>query len=92
MNLARRALDIVGHAHIAHLVALDVKKSVSGGRIVIARLADDSDFLEFSENYGSATVCGHIQIEGWSVGVITNNGPIDPAGAAKATHFIQACC
>jgi geranyl-CoA carboxylase beta subunit len=26
------------------------------------------------------------------VGVITNNGPIDPAGAAKATHFIQACC
>uniref|UniRef100_UPI003305F753 acyl-CoA carboxylase subunit beta n=1 Tax=Limnohabitans sp. Rim8 TaxID=1100718 RepID=UPI003305F753 len=59
---------------------------------VIARLADDSDFLEFSENYGSATVCGHIQIEGWSVGVITNNGPIDPAGAAKATHFIQACC
>jgi geranyl-CoA carboxylase beta subunit len=59
---------------------------------VIARIADDSDFLEFSENYGSATVCGHIQIEGWSVGVITNNGPIDPAGAAKATHFIQACC
>ena len=59
---------------------------------VIARLADDSDFLEFSENYGSATVCGHIQIEGWSVGVITNNGPIDPAGATKATHFIQACC
>ena len=26
------------------------------------------------------------------MGVITNNGPIDPAGAAKATHFIQACC
>ena len=59
---------------------------------VIARLADDSDFLEFSENYGSATVCGHIHIAGWSVGVITNNGPIDPAGATKATHFIQACC
>jgi geranyl-CoA carboxylase beta subunit len=24
--------------------------------------------------------------------VITNNGPIDSAGANKATHFIQACC
>jgi geranyl-CoA carboxylase beta subunit len=24
--------------------------------------------------------------------VITNNGPIDTAGATKATHFIQACC
>ncbi|MFA7505189.1 MAG: carboxyl transferase domain-containing protein [Burkholderiaceae bacterium] len=59
---------------------------------VIARIADDSDFLEFGENYGGATVCGHMKIEGWSVGVITNNGPIDPAGATKATHFIQACC
>ena len=26
------------------------------------------------------------------VGIITNNGPLDPAGATKATHFIQACC
>jgi geranyl-CoA carboxylase beta subunit len=23
---------------------------------------------------------------------VTNNGPIDPDGANKATHFIQACC
>ena len=61
-------------------------------RQVIARIADDSEFLEFGENYGSATVCGHFKIEGWPVGVITNNGPIDPAGATKATHFIQACC
>jgi geranyl-CoA carboxylase beta subunit len=61
-------------------------------RQVIARIADDSEFLEFGENYGSATVCGHFKIEGWPVGVITNNGPIDPAGASKATHFIQACC
>ena len=59
---------------------------------VIARIADDSEFLEFGENYGSATVCGHFKLEGWPVGVITNNGPIDPAGASKATHFIQACC
>ncbi|RYF54280.1 MAG: acyl-CoA carboxylase subunit beta, partial [Comamonadaceae bacterium] len=50
------------------------------------------EFLEFGQNYGSATVCGHFKIEGWPVGVITNNGPIDPAGATKATHFIQACC
>ena len=59
---------------------------------IIARIADDSDFLEFGENYGSATVCGHIKIEGWPLGIVTNNGPIDPAGATKATHFIQACC
>ncbi|HXA47165.1 MAG TPA: carboxyl transferase domain-containing protein, partial [Burkholderiaceae bacterium] len=29
---------------------------------------------------------------GQRVGIITNNGPLDPAGANKATHFMQACC
>jgi geranyl-CoA carboxylase beta subunit len=61
-------------------------------REVIARIVDDSEFLEFGERYGGATVCGHAHIEGAPVGIITNNGPIDPAGANKATHFIQACC
>ena len=73
------------------LMPMDYRRPVDM-REIIARIADDSDFLEFSENYGSATVCGHFRIEGWPVGVITNNGPIDPAGANKATHFIQACC
>ncbi|APW39738.1 acetyl-CoA carboxylase carboxyltransferase subunit [Rhodoferax koreense] len=61
-------------------------------REVIARIVDGSDFREFGALYGAATVCGHARIEGFAVGVITNNGPIEPAGAAKATHFIQACC
>jgi geranyl-CoA carboxylase beta subunit len=61
-------------------------------REVVARVVDDSDFLEFSPGYGSQTVCGHAAVEGWPVGIITNNGPIDCAGATKATHFIQACC
>lgn len=61
-------------------------------REVIARIVDDSEFLEFGANYGPATVCGHARIEGRALGIITNNGPIDPAGASKATHFIQACC
>ena len=37
-------------------------------------------------------MCGHAAIEGCRVGIVTNNGPIDVAGANKATHFIQACC
>jgi geranyl-CoA carboxylase beta subunit len=73
------------------LMPLDGRRPVDM-REVIARIADDSDFLAFGENYGSATLCGHFQLEGWPVGVITNNGPIDSAGATKATHFIQACC
>lgn len=61
-------------------------------REVIARIADGSEFLEFGERYGGQTVCGTIRLCGWPLGIITNNGPIDPAGASKATHFIQACC
>ena len=61
-------------------------------REVIARIVDDSDFLEFKALYGPATVTGHASIEGHAVGIITNNGPLDPDGANKATHFIQACC
>jgi geranyl-CoA carboxylase beta subunit len=61
-------------------------------REVIARLADDSDILEFKPLYGAATVCVQAGIEGHNVGFITNNGPIDVAGANKATHFIQLMC
>ena len=73
------------------IMPMDHKRPVDM-RQVIARFVDDSEFLPFGENYGSATVCGHARIEGHAVGIITNNGPIDNAGAAKATHFIQACC
>ncbi len=61
-------------------------------REVIARIVDGSDFLEFKALYGTATVTGHATIEGFPVGIISNNGPLDPDGANKATHFIQACC
>jgi geranyl-CoA carboxylase beta subunit len=61
-------------------------------REVIARLVDDSDLLEFKPLYGAATVCVQAAIEGHAVGFITNNGPIDVAGANKATHFIQLMC
>ncbi|MES3000254.1 MAG: carboxyl transferase domain-containing protein [Pseudomonadota bacterium] len=61
-------------------------------REVIARLADDSSLLEFKPLYGAATVCAQASIEGHAVGFITNNGPIDVAGANKATHFIQWMC
>ncbi|MDN4588148.1 acetyl-CoA carboxylase carboxyltransferase subunit [Xenophilus aerolatus] len=79
------AQELLGVMPIDHKRPVDMKQ-------VIARIADDSEFLEFGENYGSATVVGHIKIEGMPLGLVTNNGPIDPAGATKATHFIQACC
>ena len=61
-------------------------------REVIARIVDDSDFLDFKALYGPHTVCGQAEIEGHAVGLIGNNGPIDADGASKAAQFIQLCC
>jgi geranyl-CoA carboxylase beta subunit len=60
-------------------------------REVIARLTDGSDFLEFKARYAPETVCGHARIGGHLVGVIGNNGPIQPQGSTKAGQFIQLC-
>jgi geranyl-CoA carboxylase beta subunit len=59
---------------------------------VIARIADGSEFLDYKAAYGESTVCGHLRIGGHACGLIGNNGPITPQGAAKAAQFIQACC
>ena len=56
-----------------------------------ARLVDGSEFDEFKPGFGPGTLCLQAQIHGITVGLLANNGPIDPAGANKATHFIQAC-
>jgi geranyl-CoA carboxylase beta subunit len=61
-------------------------------REIIARVVDGAELLEFKPLHGAATVCVQASIEGHAVGIITNNGPIDVAGANKATHFIQWMC
>lgn len=61
-------------------------------REIVARIVDGSDFLEFKALYGAATVCVQASVAGHAVGMITNNGPIDVAGANKAAHFIQLMC
>ncbi len=60
-------------------------------REVIARIVDGSDFLEFKALLAADTVCGHARIDGHRVGLIGNNGPIQPEGSTKAAQFIQLC-
>lgn len=77
--------ELLGIASLEHKKPLDMRE-------VIARIVDDSAFLEFKPDYGPATLCGHAAICGIRIGIISNNGPLDPNGANKATHFIQLCC
>lgn len=60
-------------------------------REIIARLVDDSEFHEFKQMYGVHTVCGYAAIQGQSVSILTNNGPLDTLGSTKAAEFIQLC-
>ena len=69
----------------------DHKKPVDM-REVIARLVDGSEMMEYKPLYGPQTVCVQAKLFGMQIGIITNNGPLDPAGANKATQFIHACC
>jgi len=58
---------------------------------IVSRIIDDSDFLEFKQEYDALTVCGWAKMGGVHIGIITNNGPITPQGAVKAAQFIHLC-
>jgi geranyl-CoA carboxylase beta subunit len=56
---------------------------------IIARIVDGSRFDEHKATLDPGTVCGIARIGGKQVGIISNNGPITPAGANKASQFIM---
>jgi len=82
------AEPILAMDDIAGIVPTDYRKPYEV-REVIARLVDGSDFTDFKAGYGVSTVCVQASIFGQTVGIISNNGPIDPDGATKAAQFIQ---
>ena len=75
---------------IAGVVPMDYRKPYDV-REVVARFVDRSDFVDFKPGYGPGTVCLQARVFGQACGIIGNNGPIDPNGAAKATQFFQLC-
>jgi len=60
-------------------------------REVIARVVDNSRFLEFKEMYGPTLVTGWAYIHGYPVGILANNGILFSESAQKGTQFIQLC-
>ncbi|MDB5228590.1 MAG: pccB [Bacteroidota bacterium] len=74
-------------------------------RDIIKRIADDSEFTEYKEDYGQTIVCAYARIEGWSVGIVANQrsvvknkkgevqigGVIYSDSADKAARFIMLC-
>ncbi len=75
---------------IAGIVPVDYRKPYDV-REVVARLVDGSDLSDFKPGYGPATVCMQAEIYGHPIGMVGNNGPIDPEGATKCAQFLQLC-
>ena len=76
--------ELSGIVSVDYKVPYDVRE-------LIARIVDGSDFIDFKVEYGVSTVCVQTKINGYSCGIIGNNGPIDPNGATKSAQFIQLC-
>lgn len=56
---------------------------------LIARIADGSRFAHFKPGYGTNTVTGWCFIGGYPLGIIGNNGVLNPSDAQKTTQFIR---
>jgi geranyl-CoA carboxylase beta subunit len=80
-----------GNEELLTLMPANLREPVDMREIVV-RVADTGSLLEFKPLYGPATVCVQASLAGHAIGFIANNGPIDVAGANKATHFIQWMC
>ncbi len=75
-------------ADLAGVVPCDTRRSYDA-REVAARLVDDGHLQAFKADYGPATLCLQARLSGHAIGIVANNGPLDPDGAAKATQFLQ---
>jgi acetyl-CoA carboxylase carboxyltransferase component len=72
------------------IMSRDLRRPVDV-RDVIARVVDGSRFEEFKPRYGTTLVCGWSSICGYPLGIVGNNGVLNPESAEKAAHFIQLC-
>jgi len=78
------AEDLAGIVPLDYTVPYDVRE-------VMARLVDGSDFEDFKPRFGVSTICIQASVMGHNIAMIGNNGPIDPNGANKVSHFLQLC-
>lgn len=72
---------------------------------VIKRLVDNSELVEYKEEYGKSIICAYARIDGWAVGIVANQrkvmkskkgemqfgGVIYSDSADKAARFIMNC-
>lgn len=76
--------ELAGVVPVDYKIPYDVRE-------VLVRIVDRSELVEHKPLYGATTVCAKANITGIPVGIVGNNGPIDPDGATKVAQFVQLC-
>ena len=90
--------DLYNYLDVQNNSQYDIKE-------IIARIVDESKFIEFKENYGKTIVCVNAKIGGYKVGIVANqktviksdDGQIQLGGviyndsADKGARFIMNC-
>lgn len=79
-----------GAEELLGIIPADAKQAFDI-REVMARLVDDSDWLEFKPEYGPTLVTAFARIDGYPIGILANNGVLFSESANKAAHFISLC-
>ncbi|MCD7778057.1 MAG: hypothetical protein LUH47_06105, partial [Clostridiales bacterium] len=58
---------------------------------IISSLSDDYTYFEIQPRYGKEMICAFLRINGYTVGVMANNGPMGISGTHKAGRFVKLC-
>ena len=60
-------------------------------KAIIARIVDDSRFLEFKAPFGDNLVVGFSKLCGQTIGICANVGRLNGSDGQKGAHFLQLC-
>lgn len=58
---------------------------------IISSLSDDYTYFEIQPRYGKEMICAFLKINGYTIGVMANNGPMGISGTHKANRFVKLC-
>ncbi|MCD8089092.1 MAG: hypothetical protein LUD81_00425, partial [Clostridiales bacterium] len=58
---------------------------------LISSLADDYTYFEIQPRFGVDMICAFLKINGYTVGIMANNGAIGIGGTLKASRFVKLC-
>ncbi len=60
-------------------------------KYLISSLADDYTYFEIQPRYGTEMICALLRMNGYTVGIMANNGAIGIGGTHKASRFVKLC-